>query len=174
MSMEKSKALWDKIAGESPDDESLKKLYELAKISGIQDRDTMFILLTLLQAHFHAFDDRCKELEKEEGRIRYFFQDSVRETADGLTSSVENILEKCQKKNWILCGIGLLVCLIAVAGAGFAGYEMGTVNRPPVEAKPNELGGVRSCLAKKGGKVAIADGGKLACFPAEGDGWWLE
>lgn len=174
MSIEKSKAIWDKITGEPPDDEILKKLYELAKLSGVQDRDTMFILLTLLQAHFHSFDDRCKELEKEEGRIRFFFQESVRETADGLTLSVENILEKCQKRNWILCGIGLLACLFAVAGAGFTGYKLGAVNKPPMEAKPNELENeVRSCLAKEGNSIAIVEG-NLACLTAKGDGRYLQ
>lgn len=175
MSMEKAKTIWDKIAGEAPDDERLKKLHELAKLSGVQDRDTMFILLTLLQAHFHAFDGRCKELEKEESRIRFFFQENVRKATDALGSSVENMLEKCQKRNWKLCGIGLLACLIAVAGAGLTGYKMGAVNRPPLEATPNKLqDGVRLCLAKGGGKVAIAEGGRLACFPAEGDAYWLE
>lgn len=73
--------------------------------------------------------------------------------------------------------------------SGFkAGYAGGMDNslpprviRSPEEDAKNEFKNqVRMCISKSGNRVAIAPiakgkgGEKLACFPAEGDGWWLE
>lgn len=171
MTKEKIEDMWRAISGSKPDSEDVQKLNDLADTAGIDDKDTMFILLSLLQAHFKAFSGMRDGIESAQYTLDMLFKKRVKEAVQ---TAVQGIEETQTKARLLWCAT-MVIFLALVGGAGFGAYKIGVADGPPRPAHASAFKeAVRACLTAKG-QVHIADDGRIACFPPkEEQGWFLE
>lgn len=126
---------------------------------GVRDNDAVWDIIRLLRYP-------VEEIRQLQGKLR----EDVAET--------DRLAQK-----FVLVGLSMgMIILAAISGSiGYLGYKIGYTYgeeaRPAIVEEHSKLRDeIRSCLSKRGNRVLIAEGGKLACFPKDDDsgGWYLE
>ena len=151
------------LYGAQLEDEDIQKLLEMATAIGINDKDTLFILLVLLQSHFKAVSALKDEILTAPERVNKAFDIKV---LSGITKL------KTLSKRLILGGVACVIVLVSIFSC--AGGYMGSQQFFVHKTDSVTMKGIRACL-KDGGTVQNVGGSKrLACFTEDGKGFFLE
>ncbi len=164
-----SKKLTDQIKacstlyGAQLENKDVQKLQEVAAAIGIDDKDTLFLLLVLLQSHFKAVSGLKDEILTAPERVGKTFDIKV---LSGLSR-----LKTLSKK--LLIWGGVCVVLLVSAFSCVGGY-MGSQQFSKNKKDSQIVEAVHLCV-KNGGSVQLAvNTSRLACFAPDGSGRFME
>lgn len=164
-----SKKLTDQIKacstlyGAQLENKDVQKLQEMAAAIGITDKDTLFLLLVLLQSHFKAVSGLKDEILTA--------PESVGKTFDIKVLSGLSRLKALSKK--LLMGGGVCVVVLVSVFSCVGGY-MGSQQFSKNKKDSQIVEAVHLCV-KNGGSAQIdVNTSRLACFAPDGSGRFLE
>ena len=152
-----------KLYGQQLEAKDIGQLQDIAKVIGIDDKDTMFLLLLMLQSHFKAVqglnDGVLDAQEKMAGVFDKKFESGI------------DKLSRASKK--ILIGSGFVLGILIASLSSFGGY-IGSQRFYESKSDSQVIDAVRIC-AKKGGSVLFSgNSSRLACYAPDGEGKYLE
>mgnify|MGYP003592624188 FL=1 len=152
-----------KLYGQQIDAKDIGQLQEMATAIGINDQDTMFLLLLVLQSHFKAVSSLNDGVLDAQEKVSGVFDEKIKHVVDRIYISSKKVL--------ISGGIclGLLVASLA-CGGGYLGSQQFYEQRIDSEI----MGSIRACTKAGGSVQNSGNSGRLACFPPDGKGFFLE
>ena len=152
-----------KLYGQQLDAKDIEQLQEMATAIGINDQDTMFLLLLVLQSHFKAVHGLNDGVLAAQEKISGVFDEKFKASIEKLSTSMKKLL------------IGGGVCLgVLVACLACGGGYLGSQRFYESKADTLVIDAVKTC-AKKGGSVQLSgNSSRLACFTPNGEGKYLE
>ena len=152
-----------KLYGQQIDAKDIGQLQEMATAIGINDQDTMFLLLLVLQSHFKAVSSLNDGVLDAQEKVSGVFDEKIKHVVDRIYISSKKVL--------ISGGIclGLLVASLA-CGGGYLGSQRFLEQQMNLEV----MGSIRACTKSGGSVQNSGNSSRLACFPPEGKGFFLE
>lgn len=152
-----------KLYGQQLEKKEIGQLQEMAEAIGIDDKDTMFLLLLVLQSHFKAVHGLNDGVLAAQEKISGVFDEKFKASIEKLSTSMKKLL------------IGGGVCLgVLVACLACGGGYLGSLRFYESKADTLVIDAVKTC-AKKGGSVQLSgNSSRLACFTPNGEGKYLE
>ena len=151
------------LYGAQLEDKDIQRLQEMAAAIGINDKDTLFILLVLLQSHFKAVSGLKDEILTAPEKVNKVFDIKV---LSGITKL------RTLSKKLIIWGVACVLVLVSIFSC--AGGYMGSQQFFAHKTDSIAMKGIRACL-KDGGTVQnVGDSKRLACFTEGGKGFFLE
>ena len=152
-----------KLYGQQLDAKNIEQLQEMATAIGINDQDTMFLLLLVLQSHFKAVSSLNDGVLDAQEKVSGVFDEKIKHVVDRIYISSKKLLLRGG-----IC-LGLLVASLA-CGGGYLGSQQFYEQRIDSEV----MGSIRACT-KAGGSVQNSGNSiRLACFPPDRKGFFLE
>ena len=149
--------------GHQLEEKDVRQLQEMAKGIGIDDKDTMFLLLLVLQSHFKAVHGLNDGVLDAQEKVSGVFDEKIKHVIDRIDTSSKKVLLRGG-----IC-LGLLVASLA-CGGGYLGSQRFHEYQPDSKV----MGSIRACT-KNGGSVQYSgNSSRLACFPPDGKGFFLE
>ena len=152
-----------KLYGQQLEEKDIGQLQEMAKAIGIDDKDTMFLLLFVLQSHFkavHGLNDGVLDAKEKMSGV---FDEKFKSGIEKLSISTKKLLI-----GGGIC-LGMLVACVSGMGGFFGSQQFYSSSLDSVAMK-----GIRACT-KTGGSVQNAgNSSRLACFSQDGKGAFLE
>ena len=152
-----------KLYGQQLDAKNIEQLQEMATAIGINDQDTMFLLLLVLQSHFKAVSSLNDGVLDAQEKVSGVFDEKIKHVVDRIYISSKKVL--------ISGGIclGLLVASLA-CGGGYLGSQQFYEQRIDSEV----MGSIRACTKAGGSVQNSGNSSRLACFPPDRKGFFLE
>ena len=152
-----------KLYGQQLDAKNIEQLQEMATAIGINDQDTMFLLLLVLQSHFKAVRSLNDGVLDAQEKVSGVFDEKIKHVVDRIYISSKKVL--------ISGGIclGLLVASLA-CGGGYLGSQQFYEQRIDSEV----MGSIRACTKAGGSVQNSGNSSRLACFPPDRKGFFLE
>ena len=152
-----------KLYGQQLEKKEIGQLQEMAEAIGIDDKDTMFLLLLVLQSHFNAVNGLNDGVLAAQEKISGVFDEKFKASIEKLSTSMKKLL------------IGGGVCLgVLVACLACGGGYLGSQRFYESKSDSQVIDAVRIC-AKKGGSVLFSgNSSRLACYAPDGEGKYLE
>lgn len=151
------------LYGAQLEDKDIQRLQEMAAAIGINDKDTLFILLVLLQSHFKAVSGLKDEILTTPERVNKAFDIKV---LSGITKL------KTLSKRLILGGVACVLVLVSIfsCAGGYMGSQQFSKNK-----KDSQIAESVQLCVKNGGSVQLAvNTSRLACFAPDGSGKFIE
>ena len=152
-----------KLYGQQLDAKDIGQLQEMATAIGINDQDTMFLLLLVLQSHFKAVSSLNDGVLDAQEKVSGVFDEKIKHVVDRIYISSKKLLLRGG-----IC-LGLLVASLA-CGGGYLGSQQFYEQRIDSEI----MGSIRACTKAGGSVQNSGNSGRLACFPPDGKGFFLE
>ena len=149
--------------GHQLEEKDVRQLQEMAKGIGIDDKDTMFLLLLMLQSHFKAVHGLNNGVLDAKEKMAGIFDEKFKSGLEKLSTSTKKLL--------IGGGIYLGVLVTCLSGAGgFFGSQQFYSSRLDSET----MKGIRTCTKAGGFVQNTGNSSRLACFSQDGKGFFLE
>ena len=152
-----------KLYGQQLDAKDIGQLQEMATAIGINDQDTMFLLLLVLQSHFKAVSSLNDGVLDAQEKVSGVFDEKIKHVVDRIYTSSKKLLLRGG-----IC-LGLLVASLA-CGGGYLGSQQFYEQRIDSEV----MGSIRACTKAGGSVQNSGNSSRLACFPPDRKGFFLE
>ena len=152
-----------KLYGQQLEAKDIGELQDIATAIGIDDKDTMFLLLLVLQSHFkavHGLNDGVLDAKEKMSGV---FDEKFKSGIEKLSISTKKLLI-----GGGIC-LGLLVACVSGMG-GFFGSQQFYSSRLDSET----MKGIRTCTKAGGFVQNTGNSSRLACFSQDGKGFFLE
>ena len=152
-----------RLYGYQLEEKDVRQLQEMAKAIGIDDKDTMFLLLLVLQSHFKAVRGLNDGVLDAQEKVSGFFDEKINHGIDRIYTSSKKVL----------LGVGICLGLLVASLACIGGY-LGSQRFLEQQMNLEVMGSIRACTKSGGSVQNSGNSSRLACFPPEGKGFFLE
>lgn len=152
-----------RLYGHQLEEKDVRQLQEMAKAIGIDDKDTMFLLLLVLQSHFKAVHGLNDGVLEAQAKLAGVFDEKIKQI-------IERIVTSSKK---LVLGGGICMGLL-VAGFACGGGYVGSQQFYAYQLDSKVMGAIRACTRTGGSVQNSGNSSRLACFSPEGKGYFLE